>query len=91
MGALEYSKQTESRLNTRYIPKQGMGICKQKKSVEVEVHECRKSICTHEGKKCHNKSNICSIAAKPKKKIEYFPFFDSLIVVFLFQKIEPSI
>lgn len=26
-----------------------------------------------------------------KKKIEYFPFFDSLIVVFLFQKIGPSI
>ena len=26
-----------------------------------------------------------------QKKIEYFPFFDSLIVVFLFQKIGPSI
>ena len=40
--------------------------------------------------KSHNKSNICSIAAKPKKN-EYFPFFDSLIVVFLFQKVGPSI
>ena len=63
-----------------------------KKSVEVEVHECRKSICTHEGKNVIINQTYAALQQnQKKKKIEYFPFFDSLIVVFLFQKIGPSI
>ena len=73
MGALEYSKQTESRLNTRYIPKQGMGICKQKKSVEVEVHECRKSICTHEGKNVIINQTYAALQQNQKKKLSISP------------------